>query len=132
MNPGLNLGNRGEETAAAYLVQKGFVIIERNWRHGHLEIDLICKDKDSIVFVEVKTRRNRLYGGASYAVSSRKKRNLSRAADAWLSREGDWSSPCRFDVICLTGNSDSFSLQHYTDAFSYVPPLDSCDANWQY
>ena len=132
MNQDMRFGHRGEETAAAYLAQKGFVIIERNWRHGHLEIDLICRDKDLIVFVEVKTRRNSLYGGASYAVSPRKKRNLSRAAEAWLSREDAWLSPCRFDVICLTGNPDSFSLQHYTDAFSYVHPLDCRNANWQY
>lgn len=126
------LGGMGEDAAAAFLINKGFSVLARNWRHGRLEIDLVCMDGGAIVFVEVKTRRNDNRGGGSWAVSPRKIRNLSRAADAWLASEGAWASPCRFDVVCLTGCPASFNIQHYVNAFPYVPSVDSFNPDWQY
>lgn len=122
------LGNLGEEKAASYLADKGFNILCRNWRFGHLEIDIICLHEDTLVFVEVKTRRTESHGGAPFAITPRKMRNLSKAAEAWLSQKGDWFRPCRFDVVCLSGYPGSFSLQHYPNAFPYVSSLDSFNA----
>lgn len=126
------LGNFGEESAASYLVNQGFQILNRNWRYAHLEIDLVCRQGDTIVFVEVKTRRRNVRGGPAAAITPQKMRNISMAAQAWLDQKHAWLSPCRFDVICVTGSPDSFSLQHYPDAFSYVSSLDSRYAHWQY
>ena len=66
------LGAWGEELAAAFLRQKGYVIVERNWKMGHRDIDIIAKDDDMMVFVEVKTRRNRVFGEPEDAVDYRK------------------------------------------------------------
>lgn len=126
------LGNFGEESAASYLMEQGFRVLNRNWRHGHLEIDLVCLQGDTIVFVEVKTRRHNICGGPAGAITLQKKYNISKAAQVWLNQHKAWFKPCRFDVVCVTGTPDSFFLQHYPDAFSYVPTLDSRNANWQY
>lgn len=126
------LGNFGEEKAAAYLISQGFHVLTRNWRFGHLEIDLICQQRDTIVFVEVKTRSHNMRGDPADAITPQKMRNISKAAQAWLKQEKAWLRPCRFDVVCITGSPDNFFLQHYPDAFSYVPSLDSRNTHWQY
>ena len=64
------LGEWGEEVAVRYLEQKGYVILERDWKSGHRDIDIIAQDKDTIVFVEVKTRRNRLFAEPEMSVST--------------------------------------------------------------
>lgn len=124
------IGNRGEDEAASFLINKGYEIISRNWRFGHLEIDIICQDQRNIVFVEVKTRRNASYGGAIGAITLRKIKNLSRAAQVWLTRHHAWMRPCRFDIVCVTGTPANHSINHYEDAFPYVASLDHFHSHW--
>lgn len=126
------LGALGEEAASAYLAGKGYDILSRNWRCGHLEIDIICQYDSEIVFVEVKTRRDGYRTDPSSAITPKKMRNLSRAAQAWLSLLESWPPPCRFDVVCVSGRPGSFYLRHYLNAFPYVPSLDSFNSDRQY
>ena len=117
-----SFGSFGEDAASAYLLDEGYQILKRNWRYRHLEIDLICRDQDQIVFVEVKSRRNNDYGGAAAAITKQKIKNLSIAAQAWLTQNNAWALSCRFDVICITGSLRNFTLQHYPDAFLLCAP----------
>lgn len=121
---GHDLGVAGEDLAARYLADKGFAILCRNWRYGKLELDIVCEDRDCIVFVEVKTRGGHNFGGAAGAINSKKMRNLAIAAQAWLKASGRWENSCRFDVICLTCAGGDFALEHYADAFNLTQALD--------
>lgn len=105
-------GQRAEELAAAYLRAKGLAIVERNFRAKVGEIDLIAKDGAEIVFVEVRARAGRGFGGAAASVDGPKRRRLVRAARLWLAARG-WDGACRFDVVTL----EAGRLEHLPAAF---------------
>lgn len=114
-----HLGRRGEEAAARLLAAKGFTVLARNWRRERLELDIVCRDGDTLVFVEVKSRRSGSLARPDEAVTPRKRRTLVRAARAWLAAEEAWSRPCRFDVVTVTAcGPDSLHLEHIPHAFS--------------
>ena len=98
----LRSGIWGEDLAAAYLREKGFVILERDWHSGHRDIDIIARHGEYIVFVEVKTRRNTDYGDPVMAVDYKKLRNLRLAINHYIKyRRID--NPVRFDIITIVG-----------------------------
>lgn len=123
-------GLAGEKLAASYLEKNGFRLLARNWRFGHLELDLVCEKTGTIIFVEVKTRKNSSFGGAILAVTPKKMQNLSKAAMAWLCDAGRWHQPCRFDIICITGSLASPFLEHYQNAFNCSGSLGCSDSSW--
>lgn len=129
--PHLELGKRGEEFAARYLRKCGYSIIARNWRHGPLELDIIGRDAESIVFVEVKTRQNTDFGGPEAGITEAKKRRLIKCALFWLQQHGAWNIPARFDVLCLTACGKTFHLEHYRNAFDFSSPVDNRHSTWQ-
>ena len=96
----LSTGERGEQEAADYLQQeKGFRIIERNWRSGKDEIDLIAYEKEILVFVEVKTRRKGGLVPGYYSVDKRKKKALKRAMRAYMRQYKQPPNTYRLDVV---------------------------------
>ena len=108
-------GIKGEEIAADYLRLKGYTILDTNWRSGHKEIDIIARFKETIIFVEVKSRSNDFYGKPQDAVDWKKMRNLIYAADAYL-RYYAIDLPVRFDVITITGSIDKPYIKHFEQA----------------
>ncbi len=118
---GQGWGAVAERIAAEYLVGKGYVIRERNWRpkNSHLEIDIITQQEDEMIFVEVKARGNNDIDPAD-AVDERKIRRLVRAAEIYLSLQPH-DFRYRFDIITVSGNEKSYGLDHIQDAF--LPPL---------
>lgn len=110
-------GRLGEELALRYLQELGWDILAVNWRYGRAEIDIIARDKDILVFVEVKTRRSTTFGRPEEAVSSRKMARLAQAAIAYMALIGhEWE--VRFDVISiLLPNDGPDQLDHIRDAF---------------
>jgi putative endonuclease len=116
-----SLGKKGEEIARDYLLKKGYQILNCNWFDGHLEIDIIAKEKDEIVVVEVKSRESYLYEEPWEAVSNRKIKNLVDAAETWLIQE-EVDLETRFDVISIIFSKDgSYELTHFENAFT--PPV---------
>lgn len=115
-----NLGKDGEEQAARYLSEKGYAILQRNWRTGRHEIDIIAKDGETCVFVEVKTRRDTEFGTPEDAVSNRKIRSIIMAADNYIKTKA-LDDPVRFDVIAIISDGRQFKIKHYEDAF--YPPI---------
>ena len=112
-----SLGKAGENEARNFLSSLGYTFLDKNWRYGKLELDLIFMDKKEIVFVEVKTRSSNDFGGAAEAVSHVKKKNMINAAQGWLMAKNLWETPCRFDIVCITKIKDTFKLVHYKNAF---------------
>lgn len=111
-----DFGTQGEDIAIQYLRTKGYDILDKNWRSGHKEIDIVARRYDTIVFVEVKARANVFYGKPEDAVDFRKMRNLINAADAYL-RLYMIDLPCRFDVITITGAVQNPYICHIEQAF---------------
>lgn len=93
-------GTEAERSAQTYLQQQGLSFVTRNHRCRGGEIDLVMKDRDTLVFVEVRLRRNPRFGGALASVDARKQHRLAIAAQHYLLKN-TWHGPCRFDVIGL-------------------------------
>ncbi len=114
------LGTWGEQMAAAFLVEKGYVIVERDWKSGHRDIDIIAVDEDTVVFVEVKTRRNRVFGEPEDAVGYMKMRNLRAAINHYVHYK-NLKQEIRFDVISIIGTPESEmpEINHFVDVPMY-------------
>jgi putative endonuclease len=110
------LGLFGEQKAAEYLQSKGFQIRHRNWRRGHLELDIVAENDRYLVIAEVKTRKSLLVG-AEESINRSKIRNLVYAANAYI-RQFKVMKPTRFDVITIVvdNNGTITSLKHFEDA----------------
>lgn len=96
-------GREAEALAAAYLQQRGHRIVSRNWRCRFGEIDLVTRDGDCLVFVEVRARSSREFGGAAASIDAAKRRRLIAAANLYLTRVG-LSTPCRFDAVLIAAS----------------------------
>lgn len=111
-------GNEGEELAARLLKEKNYEIIERNYRFGHGEIDIIAKDGDTLVFVEVKTRKNLEYGMPEYAVTKSKQNQIKKIASAYLFTNNVKDTDCRMDVVAILLRKDKKPyINHIVNAF---------------
>lgn len=100
-----DLGQRAEQDALRLMTGSGLTLVTRNYRCRGGEIDLIMRDGESIVFVEVRYRRSANFGGAVSSVDRRKRQRLTHAAQHYLAGSG-WLGPCRFDVIGFDGSAD--------------------------
>ncbi len=95
-------GQKGEEEAASFLVSKGYKILERNFRTRWGEIDLIARDRSTVVFVEVKTRSDSGFARPEESVTFTKQEHMRRAAGLWLCDHYPHDlPPCRFDVVSI-------------------------------
>lgn len=114
------LGRRGEELATAFLLSKGYGILDRNWRSGHKEIDIVAQDGDDIVFVEIKTRTSEQCHDARDAVDTRKRQLLIYAAEAYM-RSHRFNLTPRFDIVTIVGRlfdpEAPLDIDHIVDAY---------------
>ena len=106
----------GEQVAADYLCEKGYLLLEHDWHSNHRDIDIIAQQGNVIVFVEVKTRRNCDYSDPLQAVGYQKLRNLGRAINHYLHYR-QFNNPWRFDVVTVVGHlgCDNPSIDHIED-----------------
>ena len=96
------LGKWGEDIASEYLIHNGYQIVERDWKSGRRDIDIIATDGNEVIFVEVKTRRNCLYGAPEEAVDYRKLQSLRLAINHYI-KSHRINSEVRFDIISVVG-----------------------------
>lgn len=108
------LGRVGEEQAVKFLKKQGYAVLERNYKNAFGEIDVIAKDGEYTVFIEVKTRSGDGFGAPSEAVDRRKRQKYGRIAAAYLNFKNAADAPCRFDVIEIQEGQ----INHIKDAFS--------------
>lgn len=108
----------GEQAAADYLRKSGYLILARKYRGKTGEIDIIAKIKDVIVFVEVKTRRSRVFGLPAEAVTYCKQRKILQTALCYLKQTGNNDAACRFDVLeILLSPQGRLEYNHIINAF---------------
>ncbi len=110
------LGKKGEKFAKEMLVDKGYTIVETNWRFDKDEIDIIAKDGDELVIIEVKTRSTDFYGFPEDAVDIAKEGFLIRATEAYL-EENNIDLDTRFDIVSIILNKQEMKTHHIVDAF---------------
>ncbi len=120
MSKAFELGRKGEELAAEHLRSIGYEILAMNWFSHHLEIDIVAKDGNELVIVEVKSRGSDSYEHPSEAVSNKKIRFLVNAAEAYI-QENNSNLDTRFDVVSIVFYGQGYNLEHFKDAF--YPPV---------
>ena len=110
------LGKKGEQLAADFLIENGYEILDRNWIFQKAEIDIIALKEDVLAIIEVKTRSSLDFGSPEEFVKPKKIQLLLKAVNAYINdREMDFE--VRFDIIAIHKNGESFAIEHLTDAF---------------
>lgn len=109
-------GTQGEEIAVAYLLKHGYDILARNWRHKHLEIDIIASINGALVIVEVKLRSSGDYGNPEEFVTKSKQKKLIKAADFYI-KENNINWETRFDIVSIIQNPNELKVEHLAGAF---------------
>jgi putative endonuclease len=110
-------GRRGEKLAVEFLRGNGFEILECNWRSRHEEIDIIARDRQELVIIEVKTRTAKSFGRPEEAVSLKKQRNLVNAAEDYIKRRNS-QLETRFDILSIVFHGERSEIRHIQRAFS--------------
>ena len=124
LTPEAALGRRGEDVAHRYLRNIGMTVLARNYRPGggEAEVDIIARDGDIVVFVEVKSRRSADYGSPDRQIDDSKRKNITRAARSYATRAGIAWSQVRFDVVSVV-LTEPPSIVHQQDAFFEGRPI---------
>ena len=112
------LGNKGEQLAVNYLINKGYKIVERNWRFQKAEIDIIATKDKTLISVEVKTRSTNDFGSPQDFVNKKKIKLMVSAMNEYILNK-DLDIELRFDIIAITKDKSSFDIEHFKDAFLY-------------
>lgn len=106
------LGDDAERAAERYLITHGLILVERNYRTRFGEIDLIMRDGDALVFIEVRLRKNDDFGGAAASIGTHKQRRIAAAAQQYIAALRN-PPPCRFDAVLIMGTK----IEWLKDAF---------------
>jgi putative endonuclease len=111
-------GQEGERLAETYLKGRGLKVVARGYSAPVGEIDLIMRDQETVVFIEVKTRHSRDFADPQESVNAGKQRKMRRCAE-WFLRDRNWTDrPCRFDVVAIVLPDDGEAeIDHFPDAF---------------
>lgn len=116
MSDKIKRGNEGEQLAVDFLTQKGFEIVERNYRYKHSEIDVIAKINNWLIFIEVKTRSSSYFGHPEEFVDSKKRKKILEGADHYL-QETNWQGNVRYDIVSINLIRGNPKVVHIEDAF---------------
>jgi len=130
------LGRAGEEAACAFLRNRGYRIVARNWRPAGvmsgLELDIVARDGKFLVFVEVKTRASGARIPVAAAFGAAKQKKMLAAARQYLAAEKAWHHACRFDLVCACGTGESgFQVEHYSNVIDDGQTLGGGNPPWQ-
>ena len=112
-----SVGKLGEDLAANFLEEKGFNIIERNYRFGHGEIDIVAEKEEMLIFIEVKTKKFGDFGDPINWVSRGKQKQIGRIARGYLYEKNITDRDCRFDVVLVTWENGLWKIDHLENAF---------------
>lgn len=110
------LGRRGEELAATYLEKKGYLILQRNYRNGAGEMDIVAQEGDCLVFVEVRARSTREYGTPEESITPSKAQRLIEVAQGYLQEQGESAKEWRIDLVAIQLRGDFYRLNHVVNA----------------
>jgi putative endonuclease len=111
-----DLGNKGEDLAFNYLVKKGYIVLNRNYRFKRNEIDIVAEFDNTLIIVEVKTRASRFLAGPEETVTKSKQKTIIKVANEYI-HEYEVDLDTRFDIISIILNEKETSIEHLIDAF---------------
>ncbi len=110
-------GTLGEEKAVDYLEEKGYRILERNFRFDRGEIDIVAEENGVLVFIEVKTRHSQSFGNPEDAVTIAKRDQIRKVAEGYLFKNNIDGRDCRFDVVAIERSGSDIHIRHIENAF---------------
>jgi putative endonuclease len=113
----MEFGLQGERVAEKWLQSRGWKVLQRRYRSGHRDIDLVAQREDLVVFVEVKARMGSDFGDPVEAVNWKKRGELVRSACTWIDRHGRPGEVYRFDIIGVLVAGDRVRVRHVENAF---------------
>ncbi|MDR1593117.1 MAG: YraN family protein [Prevotellaceae bacterium] len=116
MSVSYELGKQGEQQAADFLREKGYSILDLNWRYQHKEIDIVAEYGNELHFVEVKTRTSAVWQDINEIVGATKQKNMIAAADAYI-QQNDIEKDVVFDIVYIVQNGDKEKIELIRDAF---------------
>ncbi len=117
LTPAAALGRKGEDLAHRYLRSSGYTVVARNYRAGgDSEIDIVARDRETLIFVEVKSRSSAEFGSPDRAIDREKQRHILRAARSFVTRSGDSWSNVRFDTVSIVF-TNPVAISHQRDVF---------------
>jgi putative endonuclease len=116
MSKNIETGSEGERLAYDFLVKLGYKILEKNWRSGKAEVDLIAQHNNTLIFVEVKTRSTNFFAQPEASVDAHKQKMLAKAAGDYL-EQNNLTGEIRFDVISIILKEPDNEVVHFEDAF---------------
>ncbi|OGL41716.1 MAG: YraN family protein [Candidatus Schekmanbacteria bacterium RBG_16_38_11] len=111
-------GNKGEDLACKFLEKNGYKIIERNYRNRTGEIDIIARDKDDMVFIEIKTKLSKDFAQPELSVNPSKQKKIVKTALVYLMEKNINKTGCRFDVVGITGEKENTKIELIKNAFT--------------
>lgn len=115
---GRDIGNEGEEIAAAYLESKDWLILDRNYFFQKAEVDIVAYDHTQIIFVEVKLRSGTYFGRPEEYVTPQKEKRIKQAAEAWVYERKMETALIRFDIVAIVQKeNEAPDITHFEDAF---------------
>jgi putative endonuclease len=117
VNSNQNVGKYGEDRAAEFLEKIGYEIIERNWRGSGGEIDIVARDRDCLVFAEVKTRTRTVFGHPFEAITTRKVQTMRKLVSQWCHGQGYSLSKVRLDAISVLIVGGRVNIEHLKQVF---------------
>lgn len=112
------LGKLGEQLAVDFLIKKGYIIKEKNWRFQKAEVDIIAQKENILAIIEVKTRATDYFGNPQDFITPKKIKLLTKAIDEYVVKN-DLDVEVRFDVIGIINNKNETKIEHLEDAFFY-------------
>lgn len=117
MGKNRDIGQKGEGIAASFLETNGYQLLAKNYRYRRSEIDLICQTGQTLVFIEVKWRKNNDFGYPESFVEEAQANRIKTGAEQYLVENG-WDGPIRFDILAISGTADkNLEINHFEDAF---------------
>src|SRR3954464_9948268 len=114
-------GELGERIAERWLRRDGWRVVNRRFRNGHRDIDLVVEREGTVAFVEVKARKGADFGSPVEAVNWRKQKELTKSASVWIERHGKPQEQYRFDVVGVLVDGKAVRVRHVPDAFTISP-----------
>lgn len=117
INKHLKTGCEGENKAAEYLSGKGYQVMERNWRSGHKEVDIIAMDGNTLVIVEVKTRKEAAGQDLNEIIPESKQQHLFEAAENYT-QQNNIENQVRFDLVLVSLRNETYTIAHFENAFN--------------
>ena len=110
------MGKKAEEFAVQFLISKAYRILDQNWRHGHLELDIVCTDGKMLIVVEVKARRQSIFPHPEDVFTPQKERFILHATEAYIQRKSI-DMLVRFDLVAIVFRKDYFEIEHIEEVF---------------